>query len=60
MTSSCKTQAREEARLAAKRDAGAGGTRRNKSGSSYNILTLDYEPSPAGRALQYQVGRSTR
>lgn len=43
-------QRQEEARLARLRDTGTG-ARRNKSGTEYNILTLDYNKSPGGQAL---------
>ncbi len=36
--------------------SGEGGVKRNKSSACYNILTLDYEKSPQGQALQYKVG----
>lgn len=34
---------------------GEGGVKRSKSSACYNILTLDYHPSPEGQALQYKV-----
>jgi hypothetical protein len=49
------TVQKDETRMETKRLAGEGGTRRNKSSASYNILTLDYEQSPQGQALQYKV-----
>lgn len=47
-------QRQEEARLARLRDTGTG-ARRNKSGTEYNILTLDYNKSPGGQALSARV-----
>ncbi|GFH17699.1 hypothetical protein HaLaN_14384, partial [Haematococcus lacustris] len=35
-----------------KREAGQGGSRRNASSQAYNILTLDYAPTPDGQALK--------
>lgn len=46
---------RVENRLAAKRDAGEGGVKRNASSENYNILTLDYAKTPAGQALAFKV-----
>lgn len=45
---------RVENRLAAKRDAGEGGVKRNASSENYNILTLDYAKTPAGQALAFK------
>eukprot|EP00983_Pelagomonas_calceolata_P068251 1149834-Pelagomonas_calceolata.AAC.1 len=39
---------------AAKREAGEGGARRNRGGTDYNILTLDYANTPAGEALKHK------
>lgn len=44
-----------DARLAAKRDAGEGGARRNASSENYNIVTLDYAKNAAGQALAAKV-----
>ncbi|KAL6758886.1 hypothetical protein V8C86DRAFT_2586965 [Haematococcus lacustris] len=38
-----------------KREAGQGGSRRNASSQAYNILTLDYAPTPDGQALKQKV-----
>ncbi len=51
-------QRQEEDRLARLRDTGTG-ARRNKSGTEYNILTLDYNKSPGGQALSARVSFRT-
>mmetsp|Transcript_22992 Transcript_22992/g.58809 ORF Transcript_22992/g.58809 Transcript_22992/m.58809 type:complete len:210 (-) Transcript_22992:463-1092(-) len=43
-----------EDRLAAKRDAGEGGVKRNASSENYNILTLEYAKTPAGQQLAFK------
>lgn len=46
--------AAEAARMEAVRAAGLRG-KQNKGSEHFNIITLNYEPSPEGQALQYKV-----
>ena len=46
---------RHEELLNHKRETGKGGAKRGASGEHYNILTLDYKPTPEGQKLRMKA-----
>ena len=48
-------QQRHEDLLQYKRETGKGGAKKSASGEHYNILTLDYKPTPEGQRLKMKA-----